>query len=238
MTYPTEANLIIKCTDLSIGYTTPLTIPFNFSMQDNTWLGIIGCNGSGKSTFLKTILGTLKPINGKISVLGHSPGIANKQISYIPQEREINLTKQMSGLSLIILSYRGWRYGFNYFNKDLKLKALELLDLVGASEYKHQAFNTLSGGQKKRIYLAQALINRPKLLLLDEPLADLDPNAKQQFISALQAIRTHTKLSLLIISHDMHEIANHLDGFIHINHNKLHYCNELPCIMKDTYVGI
>lgn len=229
---------MIKCQNLVIGYHEALTSPFNFTMLENKWLGIIGSNGSGKSTFLKTILGVITPLQGEISVLDAKPGYANKYISYIPQEREINTTTRMSGFSLIMLSYQGWRYGFNHFNTKLSCKVLSLLELVGADEYKYQPLESLSGGQKKRIYLAQALINQPKLLLLDEPLADLDPNAKQQFIQALQAIRAKTSLGLLIISHDMHEIASSLDGFIHINQRQVHYCNELPCIMKDTYVGI
>ena len=102
--------------------------------------------------------------------------------------------------------------------------------------YMNQPFSTLSGGQKKRIYLAQALVNNPRLLLLDEPLADLDPNAKQHFIKALKSIHENRDLSLLIISHDMHEIAKHLDGFLHFKDSKAHYCVNLPCIKEDVNV--
>ena len=144
----------------------------------------------------------------------------------------------MSGLTLIKSSYKGWRCGLPYFSRKMHSKAVELLDLVGASSYMSQPFNTLSGGQKKRIYLAQALMNKPKLLLLDEPLADLDSKAKQHFIQALQEIHQTQNLGLLIISHDMHEIANHLDGFIHFQSGNVHYCDQLPCAREDTYVGI
>ncbi len=144
----------------------------------------------------------------------------------------------MSGLTLIKSSYAGWRYGLPLLDKKLNSRVLELLELVGATAYQKQPFNTLSGGQKKRIFLAQALINQPKLLLLDEPLADLDPKAKQHFIQALQEIHEHQSLGLLIISHDMHEIASHLDGFIHFKDQVVHSCVELPCAREDTYVGI
>ncbi len=230
--------MTIECKDLVIGYCTGLTLPFNLTIAENKWLGIIGENGIGKSTFIKTILGINTPINGYITIFGDKPRVQNKFISYIPQERSINLSDQMSGLTLINSSYNCWCYGLPILNKKLHQRTLELLELVGATGYMHQAFNTLSGGQKKRIYLAQALINKPKLLLLDEPLADLDPKAKQHFIKALKEIHQHQSLGLLIISHDMHEIANSLDAFIHFKDKMVHYCQRLPCAKEDTYVGI
>ncbi len=230
--------MTIKCNDLVVGYDSGLTKPFNLSIAENKWLGIIGENGIGKSTFIKTILGINQPIAGEIRVFDKKPKSQNQYISYIPQEREINLSDNMSGFTLIKSSYRSWYYGLPLFNRKLKSKVLELLDLVGATKYMYQPFNTLSGGQKKRIYLAQALINQPKLLLLDEPLADLDPKAKQHFIQALQEIHQNQSLGLLIISHDMHEIATYLDGFIHFKDGMVHQCQELPCAKEDTYVGI
>jgi ABC-type Mn2+/Zn2+ transport system ATPase subunit len=173
-----------------------------------------------------------------LSIFGKAPGAANSEISYIPQEREINVPDRMSGFSLIVSSYIGWRYGLPWYSKNLRARVTELIDLVGANEYAHQPFTTLSGGQKKRIFLAQALINRPQALLLDEPLADLDPHAKQQFIHALQQIHAHEKIGLLIISHDMHEIASHLDGFIHFRKDGVHFCETIACVKEDSYVGL
>lgn len=229
---------VINCKSLVLGYREPITNPFNLEINENKWFGIIGENGIGKSTFLKTILGEIKPISGELNVLGHRCNTYNSEIAYIPQMREINLSDNMSGLSLIKASFRGWSLGLPLFSKKLHNEALELIDLVGAAKYMSQPFSTLSGGQKKRIYLAQALINKPKLLLLDEPLADLDPKAKQHFIQALEEIHQHQELSMLIISHDMHEIASYLDGFIHFKNGNVHPCNEVPCAKGDVYVGI
>ena len=229
---------IIQCNQLVLGYANAITNPFDLNIMPNTWLGIIGENGIGKSTFLKTILGEIKPLSGTLSIIGQNPGIHNKYISYIPQNREIHLSDNMSGLSLIKASFCGWRMGIPWFNHKLHQRTLELIALVGATKYMRQPFHTLSGGQKKRIYLAQSLINNPKILLLDEPLADLDPRAKQDFIHALQGIHHHQQISMLIISHDMHEIAKHLNGFIHFKSGDVHACNELPCVQGDVYVGV
>lgn len=229
---------IIDCKDLVLGYQEPLNKPLNLRISENKWLGIIGENGIGKSTFLKTILGEINPLSGDITVMGQAIGKNNAVISYIPQLREINLSDNMSGLSLVKSSYLGWKLGLPFFSAKLHQEVLRLIALVGATKYMLQPFNTLSGGQKKRIYLAQALVNKPKLLLLDEPLADLDQKARQHFILALQEIHQAQELSMLIISHDMHEIAAYLDGFIHFKEGKIHYCNEVPCVKGDVYVGI
>ncbi len=229
---------MIICKDLVLGYDKPITPKFNLTIDDNKWIGIIGKNGAGKSTFMKTILGNLAPNSGELQILGNTPGKLNHLISYIPQEREINLSDNMSGLNLILSSYRGQFWGLALYSKQLKQRVAELVELVGATAYVHQAFNTLSGGQKKRIYLAQALINQPRLLLLDEPLADLDPHAKQHFIEALQQIHRYQQLGLFIISHDMHEIASHLDAFIHFSGSGVHFCETIECVKEDSYVGI
>lgn len=224
---------MIKCKDLVIGHDIPITDAFSLEIHEHKWYGIIGRNGSGKTTFIKTILGMLKPLGGSLI-------LQNCEIGYIPQEREINLNERWSGLTLVKLSYKGAKFGFPIFTQALKQKAQEILELVGASSYMHQPFYTLSGGQKKRIFLAQALMNDPKLLLLDEPLADLDPSSRQSFIESLQKIHHNqdSNLTLLIISHDMHEIANFLDGFIHFKDSKVHFCEELPCIAEGAYVGV
>ena len=225
---------MIRFTDVMIGFKYPLTNKININIEDGQWFGIIGKNGSGKSTLLKTILGIIKPLSGKVEVLDAKPGIKNKLISYIPQEREINLTDSMTGFSLIKNSCYGWGFNFNIAKNNKKI--FELLELVGADEFMSQSFNSLSGGQKKRIYLVQALISNPKLLLLDEPLADLDPEARKHFIISLKKIQEEKKIGLLIISHDMHEIANYLNGFIHFNDKFIHQCVDLPCANKDSYV--
>ncbi len=229
---------MIECQQLVLGYQEALTPEINLEIDNNQWIGVIGQNGIGKSTFLKTILGNIVPYAGSLRILGDTPGHYNQLVSYIPQEREINLTERMSGSSLILSSYNGWKYGLPWFSAKLKQRVASLVELVGAAEYAHEPFNTLSGGQKKRIYLAQALVNQPRLLLLDEPLADLDTHAKHHFIESLQQIHQEEQLGLIIISHDMHEIANYLDGFIHFRRDVVHYCATWECVREDSYVGL
>lgn len=228
---------MISCKNLSLGHgKNKLTQPFNLEMPQHAWYGIIGENGSGKSTFLKTLLGLIKPSSGTIFVDAKLPQQKHDWISYIPQEREVMLGELTTAHDLLLATYKARQFGLPFYSQALKNKTEQLLTIVGAGHYAKQPFNTLSGGQKKRIYLAQALMNDPTLLLLDEPLADLDPIAKQKFLRALKAIHDQTKISLLIISHDMHEIANYLDGFIHFKKGGVHFCQDLPCIKESAYV--
>ena len=230
---------IIECKSLCIGYDhTSLTEPFDIELKENRWYGIIGANGTGKTTFFKTLLGIIKPISGEIRILDSSIGRHNNFISYIPQERELNTNLITSAYTLILSSYKAFKWGAPFYNKALKKKADEILEIIGASDFAHKPFSTLSGGQKKRIYLAQALINDSKLVLMDEPLADLDPESRQIFLQSLRKIHKETTLSLMMISHDMHEIAQYLDAFIHFKDNKVHLCREAPCIKESAYVGV
>ena len=230
-------SVVIQCNDLILGHgRNPLTQPINLQITQNQWLGIVGENGAGKSTLLKCILGLISPASGTITVFNAPVRRYNKYISYIPQERELNLNDHLSGYSLIKASFQPNRLGLPAFSSQLNQRVEMLLDTVGAAHYAKSAFQSLSGGQKKRIFLAQALVNQPKLLLLDEPLSDLDPKAKHDFIRALKRIHKQHNLTLLIISHDMHEIAHELDNFIHFKHQKVHLCQELPCLIEDKNV--
>ncbi|APD49788.1 metal ABC transporter ATP-binding protein [Francisella hispaniensis] len=225
---------MIKCTNLVIGYNKPIISAPNLEIPTNAWIGIVGKNGVGKSTFFKTLLGKIPTISGSITI--NNKKIDVDTISYIPQEREINFEEKTSGFTLVKYSYKPNSWGLPLFNKSFKEKLEYLITLTQTQDYIHKPFKNLSGGQKKRVYLVQALINEPKILLLDEPLSDLDPDAKQQFLACLKEIHKKENITLLIISHDMKEISTQLDAFIHFKDGQCHYCNELPCLQEDICV--
>lgn len=226
---------MIKCTNLIIGYKNKsLSKPINLSIPTNSWVGIVGKNGVGKSTFFKTLLGELTPIAGQITI--DDKKVDTNVISYIPQEREINYEEKTSGLTLVKYSYKPNSWGLPFFNKSFKQKLNYLIDLTDTRDYIEKPFKDLSGGQKKRVYLIQALINEPKILLLDEPLSDLDPHAKQEFLQCLKEIHAKENITLLLISHDMKEISSQLDAFIHFKNENCHYCDVMPCLQEDICV--
>jgi zinc/manganese transport system ATP-binding protein len=226
---------MIKCESLIIGYKNKsISQSINLNIPTNSWVGIVGKNGVGKSTFFKTILGEITPISGQITI--DDKKVDTNVISYIPQEREINNEEKTSGLTLVKYSYKPNSWGLPLFNKGFKQKLNYLIDLTQTRDYIEKPFKDLSGGQKKRIYLLQALINEPKILLLDEPLSDLDPNAKQEFLQCLKEIHKKENITLLLISHDMKEISSQLDAFIHFKNKTCHYCDAMPCLQEDICV--
>ena len=226
---------MIKCTNLIIGYKNKsLSKPINLSIPTNSWVGIVGKNGVGKSTFFKTLLGEIIPVAGEITI--DDKKVDTNVISYIPQEREVNYEEKTSGLTLVKYSYKPNLWGMPFFNKGFKQKLNYLIDLTQTRDYIEKPFKDLSGGQKKRVYLIQALINEPKILLLDEPLSDLDPNAKQEFLQCLKEIHAKENITLLLISHDMKEIDSQLDAFIHFKNETCHYCDIMTCLQEDICV--
>lgn len=226
---------MIKCKNLVIGYKNkPISKAVNLNIPTNAWVGIVGKNGVGKSTFFKTLLGEIAAIAGEISI--DDKKVDTNVVSYIPQERDINYDEKTSGLTLVKYSYKANCWGLPFFNKSFKKKLNYLIDLTQTKDYIKKPFKDLSGGQKKRIYLIQALINTPKILLLDEPLSDLDPHAKQQFLQCLKKIHLKESITLLLISHDMKEVSSQLDAFIHFKDQTCHYCDEMPCLQEDICV--
>ncbi|MCF6767873.1 ATP-binding cassette domain-containing protein [Thiotrichales bacterium 19S11-10] len=214
---------IINCQNVILGYPQahPLTKEFSLSIDAESWVGIVGENGSGKSTLLKTILGRTPPIKGAVRVFEHLAGDKkiNRQVGYIPQSRHIDAPEKLSAYELLKATVNAYQFGIIRKNKNTKEKIDYFLELVGATRYANCAFQQLSGGQKKRIFLAQALINHPKLLLLDEPLADLDLQAKHHFIRCLEKVHQQIPITVLMISHEMNEMHQYLSNFIHF-HNQ------------------
>lgn len=225
---------MIEMKDLVMGYHKPITNPINLKISDNKWLGVVGKNGIGKTTLFKTFLGIIKPLRGEILIFNQKPENSNNLISYIPQERELNLPDKMTGYSLVKYTLSSpqikqqKKIDRNFLNN--------LIDLVDVGSYIHQPFLTLSGGQKKRVFLVQSLISHPKLLLLDEPLADLDPKSKRAFIASLHRIREQRELNVLMISHEMREVYQELDGFMHFSEQQLHYHKTIENLESCLYV--
>ena len=145
---------IIRLDNVSIGYKNNelMAKPVNITIRKDDWVGIVGGNGSGKSTLFKTILGLVHPTHGTVKVLDNRPGIYNDYISYMPQEKEVNINENTSAMTLIRATYKGNKLGIPYFNKEFHEKLKHLINLVEVSSYIYQPIKSLSGGQKKKSF--------------------------------------------------------------------------------------
>ena len=178
------------------------------------FVAVLGPNGSGKTTLLRVLLGELGLTAGRASVLGRPPGSANREIGYLPQRRHFDAGVRVRGIDLVRLGLDGTRWGLP-LRRSGNERVTEAIDLVGAGEYAARPIGQLSGGEQQRLLIAQALVSRPRLLILDEPLDSLDlPN--QTAVAALLARISHQQnVTVLLVAHDVNPLLHYLDKVVY-----------------------
>jgi zinc/manganese transport system ATP-binding protein len=197
----------------------------SMSMREGEFVALLGANGSGKSTLLKAALGALTLSEGRISVLGRPPGAAGSAIGYLPQRRSFGAGTRLRGVDLVRLGLDGERWGLplplawgerGRRGGAARARVAETIELVGASAYAERPIGELSGGEQQRLLIAQALVRRPRLLLLDEPLDSLDlPN--QASVAALVAEVCRAEgVATLLVAHDVNPLLGYLDRVVYL----------------------
>ncbi|MGD3108133.1 metal ABC transporter ATP-binding protein [Streptomyces sp. YGL11-2] len=182
---------------------------------------VLGPNGVGKSTMIKVLLGALPTAAGEVRVLGARPGQANDRIGYLPQRRSFDAAMRIRGIDVVRMGLDGDRWGVPLPFPGARRRAereriAEVVELVGASTYAHRPIGQCSGGEQQRLLIAQALVRRPELLLLDEPLDSLDlPN--QSAVAALIGRICHQEgVAVVMVAHDVNPILHHLDRVVYL----------------------
>ena len=186
----------------------------SFTIGEGEFTAILGPNGSGKTTLLRVLLGELPLAAGGASVLGRPPGTVSGQIGYLPQRRHFDPSIRIRGVDLVRLGLDGNRWGLP-LRRSGDDRIEEVIGLVGAGEYASRPIGRLSGGEQQRLLIAQALISRPRVLILDEPLDSLDlPN--QTAVAALLArICRQQGVTVLLVAHDVNPLLSYLDHVVY-----------------------
>jgi len=193
-----------------------------FSLEKGDFTGIIGPNGAGKTTLLRVILGLIEPSGGRMLVDGeplHRKTLRNKNraaIGYVPQKLVIDQDMPLRARDVVSLGLDGHRLGFGFPSRQRRELVDAALADVGADGYADARVGELSGGEQQRVLVAHALISRPKLLLLDEPLANLDLRSEQEIVTVLGKLAREHEISVLLSAHDMNPLLAVMDRIVYV----------------------
>jgi zinc/manganese transport system ATP-binding protein len=194
-----------------------------FTVPSASIVGVIGPNGSGKTTLLMMILGLLRTETGSITVLGREPERGDPRIGYVPQNYASIAGDSIRARDLVLLGLTGSRYGVGRTSRVEHARVDEVLDEVGATEFAGRRMSKLSGGQQQRIAIAQAIVGQQQLLLLDEPLANLDVRNQQEIVALLKRINEQRGIGILLVVHDLNPLLAVLNGAIYLLDGHPHY---------------
>lgn len=193
----------------------------DLTIRRGEFVAVLGPNGSGKSTLLDVVLGLLPLAEGAATVLGKPPGAANAGIGYLPQRRSFDSATRIRGLDVVRLGLDGDRWGvplpapLSASGRAARRRVDEVVDLVGASAYARRPIGALSGGEQQRLLIAQALVRRPQVLLLDEPLDSLDLSNQGAVAGLVQRICDSEGVTVLLVAHDVNPILGYLDRVVY-----------------------
>jgi len=188
----------------------------SFQIRAGEFTGLIGPNGAGKTTLLRVVLGLQRPGGGQVSVVGRTGSPRQQPIGYVPQKVLLDPDLPMRARDLIALGADGSRYGLRLPSRQRNEAVREMLHAVDADLFADARVGNLSGGEQQRVLLAQALISRPRLLLLDEPLANLDLRSGQEIVSLLARIAREQQIAILLSAHEMNPLLPVLDRIVYL----------------------
>lgn len=203
----------LKCTNLTLGYNSKVILEnLNFEVEKGDYLCILGENGSGKTTLMKTLLHLLKPISGTIQT---GDGLLKDEIGYLPQQTDVQKDFPAS-VKEIVLSGCQSRCGKRpWYNKEEKKIASDIMKKLEISNLSKKCYRELSGGQQQRVLLARALCATQKMLLLDEPITGLDPQATEEMYSLIKKLNENG-ITIIMISHDVEAALKYAKHVLHI----------------------
>lgn len=184
------------------------------------FIGVLGPNGAGKTTLMRAILGLLSPSSGSVKVFGQRPERGNSAIGYLPQVRTVLPDLRMRGRDFIGSSLHGEHWGVPSLSRQDRSMIEETLDTVGARDLAARPLSDMSGGERQRLLLAQALMGGPKLLLLDEPLISLDAHHQEVAIGVVRKICRERKITVLFSAHELNQLLGTLDRVLYLGNGQ------------------
>lgn len=232
---------VIEICNLSYKYGDRVALSdINLTIRRQEFVGLLGPNGSGKTTLLKVILGLFPFKEGEVNLFGTPLRKFNQwhRIGYVSQKaNSFNTGFPVNVYEVVSMGLYGRKGLFHGINSEDKQVIQETLDLVGLTGYEKRTIGMLSGGEQQRVFIARALVNKPDLLILDEPTVGIDHEATNQFYELLNHLNITYGITIILVSHDVGVISNKVTNIVCIN-KKLLFCGTPEFFSADSFAAL
>jgi len=187
-----------------------------FGVRPGEFIGLIGSNGAGKTTLLRVLLGLQKQTTGSVLIGGRRPGRGGEIVGYLPQKVALDADLPLRARDVVALGLDGQRLGIPLPSAKRRATVDEMLDAVDATAFADTRIGLLSGGQQQRVLIAHALVSRPRVLLLDEPLANLDIRSAHEVVDLLAKVSRERGIAVLLSAHDINPLLPVMDRIVYL----------------------
>ena len=234
-----NVETVVSFSDVNFAFEDGITVleNINFSLEAGEFACLVGPNGGGKTTLLRLMLGLLKPVSGKIKILGETPGRRQAQIGYVPQFSKFDAGFPVNVLDVVLMGCLQRSFFWGRYSEEQIEKARQALAEVGLQGKEERCFAGLSGGQKQRALIARALVSEPRLLLLDEPTASVDVHGTEQFYRMFEEL--NQKFTILMVSHDVGFVSGRVKSVLCVRKTlQVHPVTELTGEALQSIYGL
>lgn len=207
--------MIFECKDVTLGYENKVVAKnLNFKIDQVDYLCVVGENGTGKSTLIKTLLGLIKPLNGE--VIANVQGKNHKGVGYLPQQTQAQKDFPASVWEVVLSGVLNNDHRCPFYNKKDKAEAEKNMEKLNILDLKKRCYRELSGGQQQRVLLARALCATDSVLILDEPVTGLDPAASMELYETIKDLNKKENVTIIMVSHDIKNALNYATHILHL----------------------
>ncbi|PTB17113.1 ABC transporter ATP-binding protein [Trinickia symbiotica] len=188
----------------------------SFAVDEGEFIGVLGPNGAGKTTLMRAVLGLVPIASGAILVAGQAVARGNVAIGYMPQTRSALAGRRLRGREFVAMAADGHRWGLPRADAATRADVERVLDLVDGQALAARPLSELSGGERQRLLIAQCLLGKPRLLLLDEPLISLDPHHQRGVVELVRRVQRELGIAVLFSAHELNPLLNALDRVLYL----------------------
>lgn len=229
---------VVKASHVSFSYDgIPVLEDVHFTIQERSFISIVGPNAGGKTTLLKLMLGLLRPSQGTLEVLGMPPEKARTRIGYMPQQVQLDLQFPVSVLDVVLMGRLGPGGRIGPYSRTDRAIALDALRKLEMQDLAGRPFMALSGGQRQRVLIARALASEPQMLFLDEPTANVDMVVETELFELLHEMSK--TVTVVVVSHDLGFVSQYVQSVVCVNRRVLVHPTATVTgeVIRDLYLS-